>query len=536
MADRIGSFGRSNSMPLMGLGKSQHSPKEIDQHKWKHALLSSPGLQRFRDNTASVWAPNGVQFLDPVMPHFNDQVEDDADGEDARSQSSASTVRMDVGKAGSESLGFDGGVLLQCPSSANEPTCPSSPWNPIPTNGKPHSRASSADSDDTFMTDYSLTQSIGSVDSSGYLHVPEALHRRRDSSKFSSLPAVPSPLGTGRVTNEAVSDGSGLMSTSPNSPHSCDWTQAHDGIRSPSVRGLHQKIVGYDSKGGPLKRPAWISFGHCRNATDPFIERAQDLPCGLPDAMQRAVYLDVHSPSSSAPLGRAGLPPNPLSVTQGGEARTAMHPAFAPSGRTELPIPPRPLPFVQHNIVHTVQTRAILDAQKVIREDWIRTEARKITELNRARFEAAQQFQRTYTREDYDTWSRAEAAFMDATTLEQRQEERRNMFLAQGMTAMRTGPGNISSDGSASFPTCNQTSRDRSNGGEGAGRLLGFQMALMERVCAEVQRGGRDGDEGEAADEITAGMLDTLSIAEKLALKQHLVTRLQRATDRRSCD
>lgn len=67
------------------------------------------------------------------------------------------------------------------------------------------------------------------------------------------------------------------------------------------------------------------------------------------------------------------------------------------------------------------------------------------------------------------------------------------------------------------------------NGGVGAGRLLGYQMGLMERVCAEVKHDSED-----AANDISAEMSATLSLAEKHALKQHIIARLEGCTDQRS--
>ncbi|KAF2856147.1 hypothetical protein T440DRAFT_384416 [Plenodomus tracheiphilus IPT5] len=569
MADRNGSYNRSKSMPLIGLGQIQGPRKGPDQHEWKHALLHSPGLQTFRNNTASVWAPNGVQFLEPAVPIIADKRGGDADGDDAGSQSSVSTVKMNAGVA--DGLNVSEEHLIQALPGPEMRIGMSSPWQRTPTNERPNSRASSGnDSDTTFVTDHSLTRSVGSVDSSGctssppkhdpnlyrdltamlnratvankphvakVIHAPEPLQRRQASNRLSSLPAIPSPLGLSRVKNDVVSDGSGLMGSSPSSPR---WLQEASTAQSPNICGLYKSYSGLE-QGSPSQKTAGFSLGHGRNPTDPFVERAEKLPSGTPEAVQNPKeYIRFRSPLPLTTPDRTVSPQDPPSVPRGCDTRPPNHPNILPSAQVDLPIPPPPLPFVQHNYTYTPEARAVLDAQKVTREAWIRTEAKQITDLSRARFAAAQQYERTHSVDDYAVWSHTETAYLDATNLEKRQEERRNMFLPQGTSAMRTGPDNIYGDGSASFtPTPNQYGGGDSNGGEGGiGRLLGFQMAFMERVCAEVKHRSQDGNYGgeEAADKITAEMLDTLSIAERAALRKHLVARLQRGTDGRACN
>ncbi|CAN9170939.1 unnamed protein product, partial [Alternaria alternata] len=106
-------------------------------------------------------------------------------------------------------------------------------------------------------------------------------------------------------------------------------------------------------------------------------------------------------------------------------------------------------------------------------------------------------------------WQKAEAALAEATNTENKKEERRNLFLnLKDMTALKTDK--------AEDMSADSGERDARGGEE---KLLGYQMATMERVCAEVKHG-----EGDAI--VTAEMLATLNLDEKKALRKHLLGRL----------
>jgi len=125
-----------------------------------------------------------------------------------------------------------------------------------------------------------------------------------------------------------------------------------------------------------------------------------------------------------------------------------------------------------------------------------------------------ERYQETRSDKDYEAWQTLQAAYDDATDLEKRQEERRNLFIKEKkMEALKT---DVAGDMSAAA----------SRGGikvegEGEEKLLGYKMALMERVCAEVKP---DGEE----DAITGEMLATLSKEEKKAIRKLLVGRMER--------
>jgi hypothetical protein len=154
-----------------------------------------------------------------------------------------------------------------------------------------------------------------------------------------------------------------------------------------------------------------------------------------------------------------------------------------------------------------------LEAQKPAREEWIRASAAEIANLAKLRHAAELQYHTSKTSADYMAWQELEVKFADATDLAKKQEERRSLLMgSKGMEALKTGRVE---DGSAAYA-----------GAVEEERLLGFKMALMERVRAEVKKEEPDV-------EISAEMLATLSLEEKSALRAHLVSRLERS-ERRS--
>ncbi|KAH7388696.1 hypothetical protein BKA66DRAFT_460537 [Pyrenochaeta sp. MPI-SDFR-AT-0127] len=101
-------------------------------------------------------------------------------------------------------------------------------------------------------------------------------------------------------------------------------------------------------------------------------------------------------------------------------------------------------------------------------------------------------------------------------------EERRNLFMPRGVTAMRMALHNKSENESLDDRMANGDAIGGSeSGSHGDKHLLGFELAAMERICAEVTRRDEQGD-----DEITSEMLATLSLAERRVLREHLVGRL----------
>ncbi|CAO2650630.1 Nn.00g019220.m01.CDS01 [Neocucurbitaria sp. VM-36] len=557
----------------------------------QRALQSSAGFQDLRDNTESSRVPNRTQSSDPMMPSEGSQnchnggsfgnnplsdtmlkpetsYESDKsshaltpsspDSEatvvpDTTSEDGMGIIPIALDRSLADTTAFNYATQHQALPDMHRLAAPWHPGIPaLATMG--HSRASSgAGTAITFVSDYSQTQSVGSEDSNGCmsptpdrppnptpprtptvtnrarllqdLHVPgQTLHHRRKSSRISSLPAIPSPLGLGHSRkNDLGSDVSGLVSPLPSS--SClPGTMGYGELpRGPMLSGHHASEPSATGKDSTFLR-ANTGFVHSRKHTDPFIDEAANKwsksPAPSPRVVPPPKRFSWASPSS------AGTPITPTldSFTPQAAQPSFPHltPAFqsffAPTTQAEpLTIPPPALSCIQGLYNPPPEARARLDAQKAIRENWIRTEAKKIVSLKQVEVAAAVKYQQTGSQAEYEAWQRAATAFSDATNTEKRIEERRNLFLPKGMKAMRTEAGNAVADGLVASSAVN------------GGRVLGAQMALMERVCAEVRRRDEveeeeDVDEGE----ITSEMLGTLSVEEKKELRDHLVGRLGR--------
>jgi len=368
------------------------------------------------------------------------------------------------------------------------------------------------------------------------------LHQRR-------IASIPLPLGL---------QGVGQMDSQVSPVPKRLVPRAQEMQRSPSIFQHYQtseeerkRIVGLDksdgSAGGMSKQfPGFSSNapGHARQSTDPFVDYT-------PDASTRALqlptrYLLPGQSSGRVPRFTAGLPRPHLAFAHSFAPVQTLPPVFfetapktpawptsAPATlvpnvplntyacpsphehhRPSLSIPPPPISSLQNHYTQDPATHFRLDSQKSVRTAWIRTEASKIAQLSRLRYQAEQLYSKTQAQEDYELWQQAEAAFDDATSLEKRQEERRGLFLQEkGMLPLKTGRRG---DMSAAMW------RDAEAGVGGEHKLLGFAMALMERICAEVKV--RKGVEDEGG--ITEDMLATLSLEERKALRAHLVTRL----------
>jgi hypothetical protein len=381
------------------------------------------------------------------------------------------------------------------------------------------------------------------------LYVPGGFgnHRRMASrvSSLSGLPARLHPQDLIDLSND-LSNRISLNSPSQSSPHS-NVKYGKKPKKSAEKLDLHALKVSANAVGSPYHRKSF-GLSHERKINDPFVDNTETgneshmpSPFGAhpSENMQLPAAPGVQepntptfqfpgSPSAQHHQRSTGTPNNqgfnsPLAQR---DFRISNPPVYqpVPSGTltnpttpcADLSIPPPPLSSARSRLQHSPSTHARLDTRAPIREDWMRTQAAKIAELSRQSYAAEQQFRVSGTQEDLQLWQSLAAEFADTTSLDKRQEERRNMFMPDDMRAMRTGVENVGGDGSAAF-------------GAGEGQLFGWKMAFMERIGAEMQR-RKEEEEGE---EITKDMLATLNKEEKMALRQYLTGRLKDATEAR---
>jgi hypothetical protein len=311
--------------------------------------------------------------------------------------------------------------------------------------------------------------------------------------------------------------------------------------RSPQFLDLHALKVGTSRNGSTYHASVKNGFGHDSTITDPFVDKSPAPSPFLKHVKQKYVARRVQVPNTPVfkfPTQNESVNPftptfqdfnSCVPATPTYLSNTPGIPNFAGTpSRVDLPIPPLPLSSTYGHLTHTRETRARLDAQAAVRSAWIKTEAKKIADLSRLSTAAARQYSETQSQADYEHWQHFAAAYDEATDLDRRQEERRNLFMQTDVSAMRTGPENVVGDATRA-------------GGQGEGALLGFQMAYMERVCMEVKR--REAEKGQDVDEekieeedevyFSKEMLDTLSKTEKKELRSCLVARLMGVAEKR---
>lgn len=345
----------------------------------------------------------------------------------------------------------------------------------------------------------------GSPTSTKELPAPSGsfLQHRRNSSRVSSYPDVPSPLTTELFLRSTFTDGSSLVSPLPPSRRS---QQPEEMVNeTPTKLDLHVLKVSANTKGSPYHKPK--GFGHSRNITDPFVddikpEGQSPLPSPfLAQPSRKMEHISSFQGRSAESIAwkSSGLvatnnsngdaaafaPQMYQSDTQHDGFCASNTPAYSPlptmsplapefkpvmgdHHRVDLPIPPPALSCVDGQLSMSPMARAHLDSRAAARAEWIRDEAKTIAALSRLSFVAGQKFQQTRTQEDFVKWQQLVTAYEDATNLEKRQEERRNMFMPKGMRAMKTGPYSNPEDQSASYTAENEHEE---------GHLLGFKMA-----------------------------------------------------------
>ncbi|KAL1607830.1 hypothetical protein SLS60_002768 [Paraconiothyrium brasiliense] len=281
------------------------------------------------------------------------------------------------------------------------------------------------------------------------------LHHRRVSSKFSFVPVLPSPLGPGHFTDDLGSDFSGLVSPAQT-----------------TAPLIHPPTTHAHSAQGPrkaLSTPSAIPFSWAEStpvsyspfdtspASDPFIEHHPKNP----------------SSRSYTPLRRRAAPQTPQCHNT--FQHPLLHPVTGVSSHSPVLIPP---PSLTSDLAVALaepspSPRANIDAKPAWRKEWIKSQARYLADAMRAAVLAKRQHERTQSPAYYEAWIVAQALYQEAWDVDRLTEERRNLSLPDGMWALRTGPGNLPCD------------RPCDGIGEEEGGVLGFKMALMERICAE---------------------------------------------------
>ncbi|KAF2472020.1 uncharacterized protein BDR25DRAFT_366772 [Lindgomyces ingoldianus] len=357
---------------------------------------------------------------------------------------------------------------------------------------------------------------------------PTAYRRRLGrTSSMSSLPFISSPLGlpdsgnsfgyggagfAGGSSTPALGNGFGAVGDrrpvpgSSKEPHSKGPVSIHSARRDMNNLAFEP----------PSPLNAHIVQPHtnqARQPTDPFIDTV------TPDVSLSAPSYSARRALAAHQLGPSLTPPfQSFQLTHTTNARPT------------LPIPPPPLPCISSKLTHTPAARAKLESQKTAREAWIKQTAAEIADLAGAKECAERRWRLTRSEGDRKAWIEAMERFNRGTCLETRQEERRNLFLGEkGMTALRTGEGNVVGDGFAGAGMVGSGTYDGGNQGGGVAngerRLLGYRMAVMERVSAEVKK--TEGEERDAREQITR-----MTDQEKGVMRRQTISRIEATTGR----
>jgi hypothetical protein len=207
-------------------------------------------------------------------------------------------------------------------------------------------------------------------------------------------------------------------------------------------------LPGLYATAGPL------DGGHERRITDPFVESSAPSPF----VAQVKQKVEPFSASQVPYPGTYTFQASPSYTTRNNHGTahahgfhslgTSAYQAHQPTNSTtsstqsfmagpSRPNMPNPSPLFS-SARGKAEARARLDAQAAINAEWVRTEAKKIADLSRLSFQAYTRYQFSGAQEDYETWQRLLAEYNDATNLEKRQEERRNLHKPKSMRAANT--------------------------------------------------------------------------------------------------
>ena len=280
-------------------------------------------------------------------------------------------------------------------------------------------------------------------------------HHRRTASKFSFVSVQPSKHVPGHPVQDQVSEASRLVSSVPTKPRSVYAQHLHPNSAPVGKTSTlqHDQAIPFS---WTQSTPESYSPFNMGPSNDPFVDHHSA-------AEKRAA---VASTSGYTPhRGRAPSPATPKCSEP--SQQELCHPVTGLSINDVKPIPPPSL--LAGGFVQQPDAQARLDAHKAIRKEWIEKEARRIAAIARNAAFLHQQYLNTRRPEDYQAWNRAQAECQQAWSVETLTEQRRNLTLPMGMSALKAGQGSLPED---------------SMGGVEGG-MLGHKMALMERICAE---------------------------------------------------
>ncbi|PVI07175.1 hypothetical protein DM02DRAFT_666930 [Periconia macrospinosa] len=399
--------------------------------------------------------------------------------------------------------------------------------------------------------------------------LPSMRHRRS-----LSLKLVPSPLGPGHTSDDLGSDTSGLVASPTannnitngvalNSPSATTTGSGQNfqnssppvlNGRTPGVSNLpfipaspsiilkaqsssHQRFSSIDSLLG--KSPQNQAPGKLNGAPQPLRGSSKNMsvPQNFSGSSARVSLpspspvsgVRFTAPSSMAHGSNYGVHPiarlNNLYTANDSDPFVDDEPTSARTLPSSLP---SPLPVYP-------STRNVRDA---IRDEWIRTQAARITTLYRNMQTLQQKYNNNpagFTEAEVKAYNTTRIQLEKALSLDAQVESRRSLFMPEGVKPLRTPVEEDAFKGTVSEASGN---RNQSQvGGENGNRngvnlhpqshLLGFRMALMERQCqAVVDSKGSE----------TAGwsrVLNGLDNEDKKAMRKRTVDDIRGSTERR---
>ncbi|KAL5396507.1 hypothetical protein PMIN02_003115 [Paraphaeosphaeria minitans] len=301
-------------------------------------------------------------------------------------------------------------------------------------------------------------------------------HLRRTSSKFAFVPVLPSPLGPRQYTNDLSSDVSGLVTPVPKT------------APSPTTRSARRASINATASAPGSAVPcAWTrstpGLGiyapfDTSPASDPFVERSIPGPptsvgfAPIPSSTQVP-----NTPAGFTPLGpKPGTPTTRHFARPSANADALRHPV---TGLYPLQTPVSfPLPSLAANL--GVTAPPVSPTRFAARMEWFDRNSTRMVATGRAFALAKEKYDNSGQPADCTAMLAAQKAMLEAWDGDALQLERRELTMPAGMHALRA-----------------EHAQDGMGGEEG--KILGGDMAILERISANMQ--GWEG-QGAPADEL----------------------------------